>query len=646
MTGADDDLRRQAETAASLLTAAPEDAEPGTRLGRQTLLSGDERERLSEALRPLPVGRTDDAGVDLAIIGRLGQGGMAYVELAKQHSLDREVALKRPKGGPDDHEVTAPALVDEARITGALEHPNIVPVHAVGRDAALGPVVVLKRVQGAVWSDVLERDRPRMHEDPAVLDQHLRILMQVSNALHYAHSRGVIHRDVKPSNVMLGDYGEVYLMDWGVALKRRDESSQAASVAGTAAYMAPEMVTGDRWAQDARTDVYLLGATLHEVLTGQRRHGGDSLMARLMQALQSRPYRYAPPVPAGLGAIANRACNADAELRFPTAAALRDAVSDFMEHREARHLLSLAATLLDDIEADQRALEGAAAGASALAESARRFHETHFAIEQANRIREGFPAVERMRRRLALAMIRDALDREDVANATALTEALEAPPPPVLTARLEATRARLQARKRRFEELEQDADVLPGNRLRIRGTAVLALLLALRHAIALLQDPGPGHDLDPTRLMVGMSAISAVVLSALFVSRRQLKRTRPDRSFFRLLLSFCLMTPLLIHVGMRVDMSVPAILTLITLASSGLLIAVQVPFPSIPFGLAGLAAGLLGSLFPDAARYLFMAWTLVTIAGMLFDLWRERGRELERRRENAAATTPPAPEAP
>ena len=297
MTGADDDLRRQAETAASLLTAAPEDAEPGTRLGRQTLLSGDERERLSEALRPLPVGRTDDAGVDLAIIGRLGQGGMAYVELAKQHSLDREVALKRPKGGPDDHEVTAPALVDEARITGALEHPNIVPVHAVGRDAALGPVVVLKRVQGAVWSDVLERDRPRMHEDPAVLDQHLRILMQVSNALHYAHSRGVIHRDVKPSNVMLGDYGEVYLMDWGVALKRRDESSQAASVAGTAAYMAPEMVHKKN--VGAPADLYGMGLIFAEMLTGSKIVDIDNVYDTILFQASKKPVKLDPALKSG-----------------------------------------------------------------------------------------------------------------------------------------------------------------------------------------------------------------------------------------------------------------------------------------------------------------------------------------------------------
>ncbi|MEM1415313.1 MAG: serine/threonine-protein kinase [Myxococcota bacterium] len=630
----EDEKRRLAETAASLLTVAPGEPAPSTRLGRQTLMAEVEREKLSAALRPLPVGEAQDPAADLAIIGRLGQGGMAYVELARQHSLDREVALKRPKGGRVGEDGTAPALVDEARITGALEHPNIVPVHAVGRDEVLGPVVVLKRVQGAVWSDVLREDRARMHEEPAVLDKHLRILMQVSNALHYAHSRGVVHRDVKPSNVMLGDYGEVYLMDWGVAVKRDDASTHAAAVAGTSAYMAPEMVRGDRARQDARTDVYLLGATLHEVITGQRRHRGDNVLATLMQALYSRPASYEAPVPPGLGAIANRACSEDPELRFPTAAAFRDALADFMEQRETRLLVTLAGDLLDAIEAAEGSgLESTADEARAHAESSRRFHETRFALEQAARIRPDYPAVGRMRRRLQLAMIRQELAQDDVNAALALTEELEEPPPPELAALLEATRARIGERRRHLEALEKDADLLKGNRLRIWGTTIVAAMLILRHALSLLGNPGPGHDLDPGRLLLGMSVISAVVIPGLVAARGRLMRTRPDRAFFRLLLSFCLLTPLLIHVGMRFGMGVPAILTLITVACSGLLLAVEVPFPTLPFGLAGLAAGLVAAAYPDAARYLFMAWTTATVIGMVFDLRRERARELARIRE-------------
>ncbi|MEO0322341.1 MAG: serine/threonine-protein kinase [Myxococcota bacterium] len=644
-TESDEDVRRRlAETAVSLLGGAASDAQAGQRLGQQTLLAEHVRERLRKGLRPLPVGTESGDGSDLAIIGRLGQGGMAFVELAKQHSLDREVALKRPKQRGD--ETLEPALVDEARITGGLEHPNIVPIHAVGQDEVFGPVVVLKRVQGAVWADVLREDRAQLPADPAVLDKHLRILMQVCNALHYAHSRGVIHRDVKPSNVMLGDYGEVYLMDWGVALKREDAASESARIAGTAAYMAPEMVRAEAEAQDARTDVYLVGATLHEVLTGKRRHAGDSLMATLMQALVSLPFAYAPPVPAGLGAIANRACHADASLRFPSAAALREALSDFMEHREARLLVSLAETLLDELEA----YEG---DGGFQAEVERRFHEAHFAIEQANLIRADHPAIGRLRRRLRLAMIRDALAREDISKALALTEELAAPPPPELRAELDATRRRVDSRTRHIEALEQDADLLRGSRLRIWGTSAVALLLTVRHAVSLAEDPGPGHDLDPARLLVGMSAISAVMLTALATSRRRLSQTRPDRSFFRLLSSFCLTTPIVIYAGMRFGMTVPSILTVITLASSGLLLAVQVPFPSIPFGVAGLVAGLLASLFPDAARYLFMAWTLVTVLGMVVDLRSERARELERlpegrpppasSRNGAPAHEPPAP---
>ena len=142
------------------------------------------------------------------------------------------------------------ALLREAVITGALEHPNIVPVHMLGRDEDGHPVLVMKRIQGQLWSELLGK---------ASLDRHLEILKDICNALHYAHSRGVVHLDLKTQNVLIGEFGEVSLLDWGIARRLSDPAPGV--MLGTPAYMASEMVSGEKLTP--LTDVYLLGSTLH-----------------------------------------------------------------------------------------------------------------------------------------------------------------------------------------------------------------------------------------------------------------------------------------------------------------------------------------------------------------------------------------------
>src|SRR5262249_2783401 len=155
-------------------------------------------------------------------------------------------------------------LLTEAVITGSLEHPSIVPVHALGCDDAGRPVLVMKRIEGVCWRGMARDEHP---PGWAAIDAagggrrtaHVANLMAVCNAMHFAHRRGVVHRDLKPGNVMIGSYGEVYVVDWGIAARIEAGPSPVALV-GTPAYMAPEMVWGEAHRVDARTDVYLLGA--------------------------------------------------------------------------------------------------------------------------------------------------------------------------------------------------------------------------------------------------------------------------------------------------------------------------------------------------------------------------------------------------
>lgn len=335
-------------------------ASPYSSLGNSPREFSESRGRaLLKPLRPLTLSRgieveTTGHSAELVAVGTLGEGGMGVVELAQQPALGREVAVKRLRSELAG-ELHVHALLDEARITGSLEHPNILPVHGVGLDPAHGPLVVMKRVQGQTWNQLLAADREVSATpgrlDSAQLSRHLRALMQVCNALEFAHSKDIIHRDIKPANVMLGEFGEVYLLDWGIALRLAAESagdSPETAGFGTPVYMAPEMVLGR--GIDGRSDVYLLGATLHELLTGQPRHTGKSLAACFADALTSDPFEYPVEIPSELGAICNRACHREPERRYQSAGEFRQAIGDYLERRDAHALVTAASNLTTELE--------------------------------------------------------------------------------------------------------------------------------------------------------------------------------------------------------------------------------------------------------------------------------------------------------
>ena len=221
--------------------------------------------------------------------GPFGVGGMAVVYLADQEIPPRQVAVKRLR---TNTEKRAEQLFAEALLTGSLEHPNIIPVHSIRIDPVRGPEVVLRRVDGISLFDAYQKDG----QSEAGLRLLLPKLIQVCNALEYAHARGVIHRDIKPENIMLGHYGEVYLLDWGIALDTTKPPPEDYVPVGTPHYLAPEMLSGNPDEVDARTDVYLMGATLHFLLVGDARHEATTTLAAALKAQASAPYTYPPHV--------------------------------------------------------------------------------------------------------------------------------------------------------------------------------------------------------------------------------------------------------------------------------------------------------------------------------------------------------------
>jgi len=276
----------------------------------------------------------------------LGQGGMGEVLLAIDETIGREVAVKRIRtANPSPEELSR--FVREARVQGRLEHPAIVPVHDLVFDGTNKPFFVMKRLAGTDMHERLRRLRAGDVVDEAAERRILlRAFVDVCNATHFAHEKKIIHRDLKPANVMLGDYGEVYILDWGVAhaadaeddiaapsgrhdLGLESGETQQGAVLGTPAYMAPEQLAGDK--VSASADIYSLGCILYEICAGEPLHSKARALGSAFVTMDGKPSSKRADVPPELDRICERAVRPDAEQRWTTARALGDAVQGFLD---------------------------------------------------------------------------------------------------------------------------------------------------------------------------------------------------------------------------------------------------------------------------------------------------------------------------
>ncbi len=215
----------------------------------------------------------------LLIYKELGRGGMGHIHPATDRNLLRHLAMKRLDPAFASEPFYRDGFIAEAQITGQLEHPNIVPVHELALDETGIPYFTMKLVQGTGFERWLH-----LHPvgSPERLEEGLDILLKVSDAVAYAHHRGVIHRDLKPANVMVASFGQIYLMDWGLARLTKtkpasgeDSQMNAPGAVGTPDYMAPEQARGNPKEMDERSDIFGLGAMLYELISGERPYGYD-----------------------------------------------------------------------------------------------------------------------------------------------------------------------------------------------------------------------------------------------------------------------------------------------------------------------------------------------------------------------------------
>lgn len=382
-------------------------------------------------------------GESYALSSEIGRGGMGVVYRAVQGSLEREVAIKTllPE---KSSEAARESFVSEALVTGALDHPNVVPVHELGCNQDGEVFLAMKLVAGHAWRDLLHPHTQQERKAAADWDQqrHFDVLLQVCNAVSFAHSRGLVHRDLKPENIMVGNYGETMVMDWGVAVDVRDDvpwppraphKTQVFGPAGTPIYMAPEQALGDNAVLGPRTDVFLLGAILHEILTGRAPHSGDTLVEVLQCAARCERQVYDDRVPSALQAICHKAMAPRPDDRYPSVQAFQGALRQYIAH--ARSM-----TLADEADAIAAALEkGEMPAWERYGEYARALAR----YEQALAVWVDNPQALQGQARTALRCAEEALDRHDGGLAEAQIALLQLNPA-VDPERLAVVQARLK----------------------------------------------------------------------------------------------------------------------------------------------------------------------------------------------------------
>ncbi len=451
--------------------------------------------------------------------GVLGKGGMGVVHAADQIALSREVAIKRPNASSGR---AASQLLREARVMGYLEHPSIPPVHLIARDENDRPYVVMKRIEGTTMFDKIHAsgtliERTRLFE----------ALISIANAIDFAHTRGVLHLDLKPSNIMIGRFGEVYVLDWGCAIAFRDGLPESIpryepseTFQGTPRYVAPEMFT-DEVPLSPQTDIYLLGGILYAILTGDGPNKGATTTAVLKFAHAGRQRLYPESTPAALIEITEKALARQAADRFESAGAFRAALEDYLQQRGARQIESLAWTRLEELEL-----------------FIEREHSEDDVVSTFNIARSAFqeslqiwPNNADARRGLQQTL--ESFIRYELRNArpeSALRLVAELPEArPVLEERCKAAVAK---REKEFKGLKEDIDRLSREvdpRVAGRSKALLWAIIGLAIAVPQLVPPALGKIPGPWEVTLAQGFFAVILAGVVFYFRDRLLTTMNNR---------------------------------------------------------------------------------------------------------------------
>jgi len=580
-----------------------------------SVLEGSQAESYKD--RIIDVEREDVRLVDLPKklidVGEvIGQGGMGVVRIAHQHLPERDVAVKRLHFAKAR---LAKALLDEAMIMGGLEHPNIVPVHLVRLTEDNSPEVVMKYIQGSSWNDLLDKTPQTGNGLLEAID----VLRSVCRAVEFAHSRGVIHRDIKPHNIMLGRFGEVYLMDWGIAIRTANIESVPDGLVGTPGYLAPEMLSGIASDVTFQTDIFLLGATLHAILTGQRRHKANNVVAALDAAVKAKPYSYLPEVPPALADLANRACAKNPDDRFSSAADFRTALEKYLSLREAYMVRDRGIDYANEFKSlVHSTLKHKPDGIRIR----QRFAEARFGLEQALQMSPDCDGVLPELQQLLHSMIIWLLSNSHIDEAEHLILSM-----PELDANLvtlvDDRRKQATRNAAEFNYLKQVAPAFDPNMNKlgriIFGVSIITIVTASVISV-LIHDALNPSEISPLRLLFTTGTVALLICTALILSKRLLFTTNlGSRLGHTIVLGFCA-APMFALASLKAGYSGNAIMIGDTLFVA---LAMASAYPVIRSGriAAIIAVGNVGvaTFIPDWAHSGFMLSTAFSAVCIAYD---------------------------
>lgn len=461
----------------------------------------------------------------LFVAGRvIGSGGNGEVLSATQVSLDRQIAIKRPHATAQSA-FQLRQILREARVIGYLEHPNIPPVHFVGEGEHEEELIIgLKHIEGETFLEDLPRGEPSRD-----LDDDIETLLKICDAVGYAHDRGVLHLDIKPDNVMIGRYGEVYVLDWGLAVAWRDDVPDViprpvidGRLRGTPSYVAPELIEANR--PTPASDVFMLGGLLYRLITGYPPNQGGTIYEVLANAHAGKRPPIGHAVPRALAEICERALATRPQDRFVDANAFRDAVTAYRRNRRRYEALSSARRCVKELSA--LVSNPQSPQQTPVPEVYRAFGATRQAIDEAERLEEtGEHEVGNLRKEAVQSVLEWELERDNPGGAEALLAELDDVDPD-LRARVEALAAKRAKDLEELEQLRHEIDPNVARWPRFLFWISVGFVILLTELVPFLM----GVEPDPERVLGGHLAYLGLLGAVTIGLRKKLLTNRTNRA--------------------------------------------------------------------------------------------------------------------